>query len=174
MPLPLTVEKHIIEFFKGNRDRHLNDRLHPMLRHHIRNGDVDTEGELEHILWMMIFNWMRQLDEDKYYFDYNPWKIKSQLYNKKFKQYPDLILRYGDIDRVNIELKQYNGKDINEDDLIEDVEKNRARCQVDEQLHSILLFTSTVPEEEANRIVALLHAKVGSEREHIININNAQ
>ena len=116
---------------------------------------------------------MRQKEGDKteQYFDSAGWKIQSQVYNPKFKQFPDLVLLRGGIEKLIIELKKYNHKVVDEDNLIEDVGKNAIRCENDADLQSIVIYTSTLSEEEANRILRKMEDSVGSEREHIINVN---
>ena len=121
--------------------------LHDRIGHHLDNDDILTEGELEHILWMEIFMWMRENDGDAPKFHFKPYRIRSQLYYQDNDTYPDLEIWLGEKKILIIELKHYYGRHLVLKDIIKDVEKNNQRLEEDEELITMVIFTSSLLHE---------------------------
>jgi hypothetical protein len=132
----------ICNFFVEN-----SNGLHNRIEQFLDRGDIVTEGELEHILWMEIFNWMRSLDGDSYKFNYLPYRIRSQLYYKDSETYPDLEIWLGEERILVIELKHYHKRTFVLDDVIEDVKKNNRILESGEDTIPMVIFTSSLAHE---------------------------
>tara|TARA_B100000575_G_C22942137_1_gene545287 strand:- start:234 stop:743 length:510 start_codon:yes stop_codon:yes gene_type:complete len=146
--------------------------LHERINYYLQNNDIRTEGELEHILWMEIFNWLRSKDEDGYKFNYLPYRIRSQLFYKHNDTYPDLEICLGEKKLLIIELKHYYNRTFVLKDIIKDVKKNNRRYEEDESLITIVIFTSSLTHEVLDDYMEkLMEANKNPINNHIIPFN---
>ena len=146
--------------------------LHQRITQYLADKVIETEGELEHYLWMEIYQWMRTEDEGNPIFNYAAYKLHSQYYYQEKKTYPDLEIYLGDKPVVIIELKHYSEKIYDPAKMLKDVEKNSDRTSEDTDLITLLIFThSMTPEHLAMELDKLNEKLIHPERNYIIPIS---
>ena len=145
--------------------------LHQRITQYLADKVIETEGELEHYLWMEIYQWMRTEDEGNPIFNYAAYKLHSQYYYKEKKTYPDLEIYLGDKPVVIIELKHYSEKIYDAAKMVKDVEKNSDRTSEDTEPNYIADFYSFYDSRTSRCGTRYTKREINSSREELYYTN---